>query len=133
MTPDRPTTPRYVHIYADADGESHLADIEMPMTDLPQTIHGNSGRRSDPISSETLTIVSFEGPTPKPIFAPPPDARIGIVLRGELVLETSDGAVTRLGAGDMYLVEDTHGKGHRNYVVAHEVVLMALIKISPRG
>ena len=37
-----------------------------------------------------------------------------IMLQGEVEIETSDGTVRRLGAGDILLAEDTTGKGHRS-------------------
>ena len=42
----------------------------------------------------------------------PPERRFGLVLRGVMACETSDGALHRLSPGSVVLVEETWGKGH---------------------
>jgi uncharacterized cupin superfamily protein len=43
-----------------------------------------------------------------------------LLLDGEIEIETSDGDMRRFRGGDILLVEDTTGKGHRTRSVDHK-------------
>ncbi len=53
-----------------------------------------------------------------------------ILLRGECEAETSDGTHRAFGPGDVVLLEDTSGRGHRSWVVGDERLLMAVVELA---
>ena len=89
--------PRLLHVYATADGESHLEEISVAPAagTLPLT-----GLRA--ISYKPSKVDWHHAPQPQ--FA--------INLTGDLQVETSDGSKRKIGPGDLVYLEDTHGKGH---------------------
>ncbi len=100
-------------MYSDPQGESHLdhAEVKQSLVNIASP-------------APPLYLSSFN-PASKYVFysAPPgwtgdwhpaPAKQFMILLTGEWEIETSDGNVLRLGPGDVILVEDTFGKGHRS-------------------
>jgi len=60
---------------------------------------------------------------------PDPHRQFFLVLSGKLEIEVSDGEVRRFEAGDILLVEDTTGKGHRSRVVGEEDLIGAFVQL----
>lgn len=60
---------------------------------------------------------------------PAPFRQLHFYLAGVLDVEASDGKTMRVGAGDIVLVEDTAGKGHRSRVVGPEDVVIAAVRL----
>jgi quercetin dioxygenase-like cupin family protein len=97
----------YVHLYADADGESHFEDIAL------------SGMRQGhamvsaaiPLSSMIMRrVVSGGGDA---VAHNAPRRQFIVHLEGSVEVEASDGERRRFGPGDVVLVEDVDGDGHR--------------------
>ena len=103
---------RITRIYADADGDWHFADAEVPTTSIvlfPQL--------------PPFRVNRFSGPTPTKLFDVPaelrvfdfhtaPERQLAVALNGTVEYETSDGAIRRFPPGEIVLVEDTRGRGH---------------------
>lgn len=53
-------------------------------------------------------------------FHPAPRRQYVITLSGQVEIETGDGTVRRFGAGDVFLADDTTGRGHITRVVGTE-------------
>ena len=103
---------RCLRIYTDAEGETHMQEVEFPL--LPKQVF----RKNPPLHlSEIMasTGCSFcrvpEG-MHEVGWHNPPHRKLVIWLTGEVEFETSDGDVRRLAAGSAVFVEDTTGKGH---------------------
>lgn len=101
----------YVRIYADADGQSHFADVTV----------GGAERRS-PVSTG-VSVYSAPIPTAAVVLRRVVQAHPGsphvspcrqfvINLRGAVEVEVGDGEVRRIEPGQLILLEDTHGIGH---------------------
>jgi quercetin dioxygenase-like cupin family protein len=101
-----------LRIFASADGESHLAEIEIPQSSsqvFPNEPPLRVSRR------HTATAVQFVTVPPiveKVGWHNTPDRMLGIVLSGTMEFETSDGSIRQVSAGGVVLAEDTIGKGH---------------------
>ena len=52
-----------------------------------------------------------------------------VVLKGAMEIEASDGAHQRFVAGDVLLVTDTQGRGHRTSVPGDQELLLGIISI----
>jgi hypothetical protein len=100
---------KYVRLYAGQDGETHFADVEIEAGSIP----GRSGLgRSWPVS-EAIFLASREDSRALDTWHNAPAVQFVVLLTGEAEYEASDGEVRRLGPGDVMLVEDTAGKGHK--------------------
>ena len=98
-------------VYSDADGESHFGQLEVPLRDA-----GEIGRLSEArpvggiIFRENDADYDYD-------WHNAPQRQYIIMLDGEIEIEVSDGERRRFSGGDVLLVEDTSGKGHRTRTV----------------
>ena len=94
-------------IYSDANGESHFEDITIPLKS-----NGEIGFLSDEepvkgiIFREVEASYDFD-------FHNAPQRQYIVLLDGGVIIETSLGDVRTFATGDILLVEDTTGKGHK--------------------
>src|SRR4051794_9484077 len=98
---------RIHNLYEDERGESHWRDIEVQWNES-----GVNGRAAD---REHASAVMFrEMPTTYDLdWHPAPRKQYVIHLDGEGIITASDGEVRTIKAGEIMLVEDVNGKGHR--------------------
>ena len=109
---------KYVRLYVGPDGESHFEDVEleMPMGDIG-TANVPRVAISQPFSVSKILFIRVEVGLPEQrdvSWHTAPDRRFVIWLEGESEQEASDGEIRRFGPGDVFLAEDTTGKGHRS-------------------
>ncbi|MBN1294328.1 MAG: hypothetical protein JXB48_21005 [Candidatus Latescibacteria bacterium] len=129
---NRKSVMKYVRCYADADGESHLEDVEL---DMPVQDFGTANvpdlAMTKSLNASKIFFVRVEANKPEHRemdWHTPPDRRFGIWLEGETEIITSDGDIRHLGPGDVALAEDTTGKGHRSRNLRD--VLIAFVTLS---
>src|SRR5690606_21683590 len=96
-----------VRIYSDENGDSHFADATIELKES-----GIIGKLSDPIRTKDLIFREVE-PGYDWNFHCAPRKQFIVLLDGEIEIETSLGNKRIFSAGDVLLVEDTTGKGHR--------------------
>ena len=94
-------------VYADENGESRFADLAKPLVSA-----GDIGFLSEPEAVESI-IFRKVVPGYDYDFHQAPARQYIILLDGEIEIETSLGEKRHFRAGDILLVEDTTGKGHR--------------------
>ncbi len=94
-------------VYATPDGESHFDDVEVPLRDA-----GAIGALSDAVPARAV-VFRETAPDYDYDWHPAPQRQYIVLLDGHIEIETSDGETRRFQGGDVLLVEDTHGKGHR--------------------
>lgn len=95
--PGRPGTMKIVHVFEDADGESHLAVLPVA-----------AARKPLPVTE--VLAASFAPGVEEWHRAPAKSFVINTI--GDIEAETSDGTKHAIGPGDLVYVEDTRGKGH---------------------
>jgi uncharacterized cupin superfamily protein len=98
---------KYTRIYADANGETHLEDVE---PEMKATEHAST--MSDLIAAKG---VIFRGTNSEEYFIDwhnAPRRQFVVNLSGEVEITVSDGKKRRFGAGSILLAEDVTGKGH---------------------
>lgn len=98
---------KITRVYSDKNGESRFEDIEMPLRD-----DGEIGFLSDKIPVKEI-IFRMVKPDFNYDFHNAPQKQYIILLDGEIEIETSMGEKGTFKGGDILLVEDTHGKGHK--------------------
>ena len=89
--------PRIFRVYATADGETHIEQVEVAPT-------------AGPLPLTNLRAVSYS--PAKVEWHRAPARQFAINLTGEIEAEVSDGTKQRIGPGDLVFLEDTTGKGH---------------------
>lgn len=94
-------------VYADGDGDSHFEEREIPLRDA-----GPIGRLSEPVATKSL-ILRENPPNYDYDWHVAPQRQFVVLLDGVIEIETSDGARRTFHGGDVLLLEDTTGRGHR--------------------
>jgi len=94
-------------VYSDNAGESHFKDIEIPLNDS-----GVIGKLSSPFDVRSL-IFREVTPSYDWDFHCAPQRQYIVLLEGEIEIETSLGDKRIFKQGEILLMEDTTGKGHK--------------------
>ena len=98
---------RVTRIYSDANGDTHFDDREISLVEA-----GNIGRLS---ATEPARGIIFREVDPGYDwdFHVAPQRQYNILIDGEIEIETSLGDKRIFKGGEVLLLEDTTGKGHR--------------------
>src|SRR4051794_30338795 len=94
-------------VYSDSNGDTHFENIEIPLSEA-----GNVGKLSDVLPATGVIFREVE-PSYDWNFHPAPQKQYIILLDGKIEIETSLGEKRTFKAGEVLLVEDTTGKGHK--------------------
>ena len=94
-------------VYSDAAGESHFEEIRLPLTDA-----GPIGWLSAALPVKEIIFREVE-PSYDYDFHNAPQRQYIVLLDGGIQIETSTGDTRSFAPGEVILVEDTNGKGHR--------------------
>jgi len=98
---------RLTRIYSDEKGDSHFGKVDIPLNPS-----GEIGFLSDGIAAKQV-IFRKVLPSYDYDFHNAPQKQYLVLLDGIIRIETSLGEVRDFVAGDVLLLEDTTGKGHR--------------------
>ncbi len=101
-------------LYADRDGESHFGEIEIALRDM-----GPIGRLSERLPVKEIIFRENDADYDYDWHNAPQRQYI-VLLDGEIEIEVSDGEKKVFRGGDVLLVEDVDGKGHRTRVTNNE-------------
>lgn len=96
-----------VRLYSDAHGDTHFEDLEIPLHDA-----GGIGFLSDKIPVDSI-IFREVAPSYDYNFHTAPQRQYIILINGTIEIETSLGVKRNFKGGDVLLLEDVTGKGHR--------------------
>jgi hypothetical protein len=94
-------------VYSDNNGDSHFEDISIPLKEA-----GSVGKLSDVFPATGIIFREVE-PTYDWDFHTAPQKQYILLLDGEIEIETSLGDKRTFRPGEVLLVEDTTGKGHK--------------------
>jgi hypothetical protein len=98
---------KVTRVYADERGESHFADQEFELRD-----GGPIGRLSEPVPAKAVVFRTNDAGYDYDWHVAPRRQFI-VLLDGAIEIEVSDGARRTFRGGEVLLMEDTAGKGHR--------------------
>jgi hypothetical protein len=116
-------------VYADADGETHLSPVELPIVENPgEGVQKVRGLLDIPASS--VGIVELTDGLPGEELHPAPERRLLVLLTGAYEIATTSGKRHVLRPGDCLLTDDVDGKGHYTRDVGDERVSMVAVRIS---
>jgi hypothetical protein len=94
-------------IYSDDAGESHFGDQRIELTDA-----GSIGHLSKPVPA-TGVIFRRNDPGYDYDWHVAPQRQFIVLLDGAIEIEVSDGSRRTFHGGEVLLMEDTAGRGHR--------------------
>lgn len=98
---------KITRIFSDEKGESHFEDFEIPLVD-----QGEIGFLSEDVEVKKLQFRKVSADYDYD-FHHAPQKQYIILLDGGVEIETSLGEVRQFQTGEILLVEDTTGKGHK--------------------
>jgi len=98
---------KITRVYASSDGHSHFEEIDIPLRDA-----GTIGRLSEGLPVERI-IFRENDRNYDYDWHHAPQRQYIIMLDGEIEIEVSDGEKRKFRGGDILLVEDVTGRGHR--------------------
>lgn len=102
-------------VYATPDGRSHFSEETVDLTDA-----GQIGRLSQKRTVEGITFRETD-PDYDYDWHHPPQRQFVVLLDGEIEIEVSGGEQRRFRAGDVLLLEDLTGDGHRTRSIGNTV------------
>ena len=117
------------HIFADSHGETHFANIEMPLTLLPVAIHLPPMQTSPRVASIHTQFVVVPPAVIAHDWHPAPARQFVLLLKGAAAVEVGDGERRVFNEGSIVFLEDTQGKGHKDHAVNDDELLLALIPV----
>ena len=101
-------------IYTGTDNESHFEDIEIELENA-----GEIGELSEKVNSTGIIFRRTE-PDYDYNWHNAPERQYIIMLDGAVDVQIGDGTVRRFSTGDILLVEDVDGRGHKSRAVNNE-------------
>ena len=116
-------------IYTGEDGETHFEDVTVEVTPVDFAPPAPPVDLASPVAAERMIL----GSVPAGWLGdwhPAPARQFVFILSGELEVSVSDGDVRTFSAGDVVLLEDTAGKGHRTRVVGESEARLAFVQLA---
>ncbi len=98
---------KVTRVYTGADGHSHFDIVEYPLTDA-----GPIGSLSEKV--EVSQLIFRKVPPGYDDWHNAPQKQFVVLLNGGVEIETSFGEKRSFEQGEILLMEDTTGKGHRS-------------------
>ena len=119
----------YHHLYSDTDGESHWADVDVALTPVAfappaEDIHISEGELAASMVFLSLPVGWNEPPHASP------HSQYLVVRSGIVEVTASDGEKRIIGPGDVWRMDDTHGKGHHTKVIGETVFEAVVVQLA---
>jgi hypothetical protein len=118
---------KITRVWADEGGESHFDDWEVVLRDS-----GPIGRLSDPIPARAV-VLRENDPGYDYDWHVAPARQFSVLLDGVIEIEVSDGSRRTFRGGEILLMEDTTGRGHRTRHVEARERRSVFILLEPDG
>lgn len=118
---------RFHRLYSDAQGESHWQDVDVTLEEKTFAPPANAIEISAPETVKTTLFLRLKAGWDEPVH-PTPVAQKLVCLAGTVRVTASDGEARLIGPGDVWHMEDKHGKGHHTAVTGDEDFLAVIIQ-----
>jgi len=120
---------KYGVLYSDQNGESHFKDDELPYSSANFAPPAPPVELTKYIPASQLVFFRLQSGWFGD-WHPAPKRQFFCCLSGEFELTASDGETRKYGAGQVFLLEDTFGKGHKSTVTSKEDFVAAIIQLA---
>jgi hypothetical protein len=120
---------KYGILYTDQNGESHFKDGEVGFELIDFAPPAPPVGLSRYMSASQLVFFKI----PSGWFGdwhPAPKRQFFCCLSGEFELTASDGETRVFGSGDVFLLEDITGKGHKSKVTSKEDFIAGIVQLA---
>jgi hypothetical protein len=120
---------KYATLYSDREGDSHFKDVEVEF----ELVNFAPPAPAVGLSSylPASRFVFFKTPSGWiGDWHPPPKRQFFCCISGKFEMTASDGEVRVFGSGDVFLLEDIMGKGHKSRTVGTEDFVAAILQLS---
>ena len=121
----------YLHLYTDPDGMTHFRNESFAFHSVNEANSPTSMSYHELAGGQSASLVKMTKGTVED-WHNAPRTQFAVVVQGEVELTAGDGEVRRLSPGDIALLDDTSGKGHKTASVGTEdhIALMIPVKTS---
>ena len=119
---------KYSHLYADADGVSHIEDKKLSSSELDFMPPAPPVQISTTQSVENLILMGVPADWEETDRHPAPACQWVFILHGQIEFIASDGNSRVLGPGGILLAEDISGEGHTSRIYGNAEALLAVVK-----
>ncbi len=120
---------KYARIYTDRSGESRLEDVEVEFSGTAQSPPAPPVDVADPVDATRHVMMRVpEGWAGDMHRAP--RRQFMVMLSGEITVQASTGTTQRFAAGDLLLLEDTEGKGHRTTNTGPDAAFVMMVHLA---
>ena len=102
---------KFHRLYCDDAGESHWQEVEVTLAERVFAPPAREIEVSDPEPVARTMFLRLKSGWNEPIHPTPVRQKL-VCLAGAVTVTASDGETRVIAAGEVILVEDTHGKGH---------------------
>ena len=107
------------HLFADATGESHWVDFDVQYEERVFAPPAQGIEISQPEAATNTMFLRLKSGWNEPAHPTPVKQKL-VCLKGCVRVTASDGQTRDISAGDVWLMEDKHGKGHHTEVISDE-------------
>ncbi len=110
---------KFQRLYSNADGESHWEEIAVTLEERSFAPPAQDIEISEPERVKQAIFLRLRSGWNEPIHPTPVSQKL-ICLAGTVRVTASDGETRDIGPGDVWHMEDKHGKGHHTMVTSAE-------------
>ena len=119
----------YTHLYSDAKGVSHFKVEQLDFKPLPGANASQSLSMHVLAGAQGATLLRLrQGAVEDWHIAPRTQFLVGV--QGESEVTTSDGKTLHVRPGDVVLMDDTRGKGHKTAAVGQQDHVAMVIPVT---
>ena len=118
---------KYQKLFSSSDGESHWTDVDVLLEERIFAPPAKAIEISEPEPVKQLVFLRLIAGWNEPIH-PTPVAQKLICLQGTVRVTASDGEFRDIGPGDVWHMEDKHGRGHHTVVTSKEDFLSVIVQ-----
>jgi quercetin dioxygenase-like cupin family protein len=118
----------YHHLYSGPDGESHWREVAVTVEERSFAPPAKAIEISETEPATGTLFLRLAAGWDEPPH-PTPRAQVLVCLRGRIAVTASDGEVREIGPGDVWRMEDTHGKGHHTRVLGDTAMECVIVQL----
>ncbi len=110
---------QFYRLYATEDGESHWQDVAVSLEERTFAPPAKAIEVSEGEAATQFLFLRLRAGWDEPVHPTPVRQKL-VCLAGKVLVTASDGDTRTVGKGDVWHMEDCHGKGHHTCVISDE-------------
>ena len=118
---------KYSKLFADDMGESHWVDVDVALEPKVFAPPAQDIEISEPDAVHQMLFLRLRAGWNEPIHPTPVRQKL-ICVAGAVRVTASDGEARVIAKGDIWHMEDRHGKGHHTEVISDEDFVAVIVQ-----